>query len=98
MHLNGSIAELSGQGDDFGNDQFRNTARVCEWGVENSNTTTGSISEVDLVGSDTEASDDEQVLGLAQNFLAQLCLGADTDNMDLTSICQGQRTVNCIQG
>lgn len=91
MHFNGSIAELSGQGDNFGNDQFRNTARVCEWGVEHGNTTASSIIEVDLVGSDTEASDDEQVLGLAQNLLAQLCLGADTNNMDLTSICQGQR-------
>lgn len=97
VHLNGSIAELSSQGDNFGNDQFRNTARVCEWGVENGNTTASGISEVDLVGSDTEASDDEQVLGLAQNLLAQLCLGADTDNMDLASICQGQRMVNCIQ-
>lgn len=74
MHFNGSIAELPRQGDYFGNDKLRNTAGVCKWRVEDSNTTTSSVTEVNLVGSDTEASDDEQVLGFAQNPLAQLCL------------------------
>lgn len=72
VHLNGSITELSCQGNDFGYDQFCNTARVCKWGVEDGNSTSSSEVEINLVGSDTEASNDDQILGFAQNLLAQL--------------------------
>lgn len=72
MHFKRSIAELSCQGDDFGNDQFRHTAGVGKWRVKDSNPTAGSVAEVNLVGSDTEASNDDQILGFAQNLLAQL--------------------------
>jgi hypothetical protein len=74
MHFNGSIAELPRQGNDFGYDQFCNTARVCKWRVEDGNSTSSSEVEINLVGSDTEASDDDQILGFAQNSLAQLGL------------------------
>lgn len=74
MHFERSIAKLSCQGDDFGNDQLRNTAGVGKWRVEDSNSTSGSVVEVDLVGSDAEASNDNQILGFAQNLLAQLGL------------------------
>jgi len=44
----------------------------------------GSIVEVDLVGTDAEASDDNEVLCLAEDTLAQLRLGSDSDDMDIT--------------
>lgn len=74
MHLDGSVAELPRQGDDLGDDQLRNTARVGERRVEDGNTATSSIGKIDLVGADTEASDDEEVLGFAEDSLAQLGL------------------------
>lgn len=74
MHLNGSVAELARQGDDLGDDEFRDTARVGERRVEDGNTATSSIGEVDLVGADAEASNDEEVLGFAEDSLAQLGL------------------------
>lgn len=74
MHFKRSIAELSCEGDDFGNDQLGNTAGVGKGRVEDGNSTASSVVEVDLVGSDTEASDDNQILGFAQNLFAQLGL------------------------
>ncbi len=42
------------------------------------------VFEVDLVGTNAEAADDEQVLGLAKDLLRQFGLGADADNVDVT--------------
>ena len=84
VHLVGSVAELTGKGDDLGNDKFSDTARVGEGGVEDGDTILGSKLEVDLVGTDTEATDDEEVCGLTENLLGELCLGANTDDLNVT--------------
>jgi hypothetical protein len=44
----------------------------------------GGIVEVDLVCSNAEASDDDQVLCLTQHSVVQLRLGANTNNVDVT--------------
>ena len=44
----------------------------------------GGILQVDLVGADAEAADDGEVLSLCQYLGRQLCLGADTNNVDIT--------------
>ena len=58
MHLIRPVPELSGQGDDFCNDEFGHTAGVAERRVEHSDSMLGSVAKVDLIGSDTEAPDD----------------------------------------
>lgn len=42
-----------------------------------------SIVEVDLVGSNAEAADHDQVLGLTEDFGSELGLGSDPDNVDI---------------
>lgn len=84
VHLIGSIAELTSEGDDFGNDELGDTAGVGEGRVEDGDTMAGSVIEVDLVGTDTEAADDEQVLGLTEDLLGELRLGTDTDDLDFS--------------
>jgi len=86
VHLIGSIAELTSEGDDFGNDELGDTAGVGEGGVEDGDTIAGSVIEVDLVGTDTEAADDEQVLGLTEDLLGELRLGTDADDLDFTNL------------
>ena len=43
----------------------------------------GGVFEVDLVGTNAEATDNEEVLGLAKNALGELSLGADADDVDI---------------
>lgn len=83
VHLVGSVAELTGKGDDLGNDKLSDTARVGEGGVEDGDTILGGKLEVDLVGTNTEAADDEEVCGLTEDLLGELCLGSDTNDLDV---------------
>lgn len=84
VHLVGSVAELTGEGDDLSNDKLSDTARVGEGGVEDGDTVFGSKLEVDLVGTDTEAADDEEVCGLTEDLFGELCFGANTDDLNVT--------------
>lgn len=43
----------------------------------------GGVLQVDLVGADTEAADDQQVLGFAEDLFRQLGLGTNADDMDV---------------
>lgn len=43
----------------------------------------GGIVQVYLVGTDAEAADDEEVLGLTKNLLGQLGLGPDSNNVNI---------------
>lgn len=86
MHLVGAITQLAGQHDHLTNDQLGNTARVAEGGVEDGNTLVSGILEVDLVGTDTEATDDDKVLCFLQDSCGELGLGANTDDVDITAI------------
>lgn len=65
---------MAGENDHFTDDQLGNTAGVTEGGVEDGNTLIGSILKIDLVGTDTEATDDDEVLGLLQNTGSELSL------------------------
>lgn len=86
MHLVGAIAQLTGKHDHLTNDQLGNTARVAEGGVEDRNTLFSGILEIDLVGTDTEATDDDEVLCLLQDSCGELGLGANTDDVNITAI------------
>jgi hypothetical protein len=83
VHLVGSVAELTGKGDNLGNDKLSDTARVGEGGVEDGDTILGGKLEVDLVGTDTEAADDEEVCSLTEDLLSELCLGTDTNDLNV---------------
>jgi hypothetical protein len=69
-----AVSQLAGQGDNFSNNKLRNTSRVCERGVEDCNTVPRGIFEINLVCSDAEAADDNQVLGFPKNRLCEFCL------------------------
>jgi len=58
----------------------------------------GGIVQIDLVGTDAEAADDEQVLSLRQYLGRQLCLGPDADNVDITFELYVSYTNNVIVG
>lgn len=80
-----AVTKLASESDDLANNELSDGARVGEWRVENSNTVAGCVLEVDLVGADTEAADDNEVLCGLEHLCAQLGLGADTDNMNIPS-------------
>lgn len=84
MHFVGSIAELSGKCNDLGNDELSHTSRIGKGRVEDGDTVSCCVVEVDLVGTDAEASHYEQVLGFAQDFLGKLGLGSNTDDLNIT--------------
>jgi hypothetical protein len=86
VHLVGTVTELSRQHDDLSNDQLRHTARVTKRRVEDGDTVLGGIFEVDLVGADAEAADDNEVLSLAQHPLRKFRLGADSDGVNVTVV------------
>jgi hypothetical protein len=48
------------------------------------------ILEVDLVGTDAEASDNDEILGLLQNPLRELSLRTNTDDMNVTIFTRDQ--------
>lgn len=60
-HLTGSVGELSREADDLGKDELGDGPRVGEGRVEDGDTSRGSGGEVDLVGTDTEATNDEKL-------------------------------------
>lgn len=83
MQLVGAIAKLTSKADDLANDELSDTARVGKGGVENGDTMAGGVIEINLVGTDAEAADDQQVLGLAEDLLAQSGLGANADDVNV---------------
>jgi hypothetical protein len=56
-HLGAAVQELTGEGDDFANDELGDRAGVGEGGVEDRDTVLGGVDKVDLVGADAEAAD-----------------------------------------
>jgi hypothetical protein len=60
-HLPRPVAQLSGESDDLGNDELGDGTRVGEGGVEDCDTGAGGSEEIDLVRSDTEASNNEEL-------------------------------------
>ena len=85
MHFHGAIAQLTSKADDLRDDQLGDTAGVAERRVEDGNTVLSGILEVDLVGTDAEAADHNQVLGLLEDSCGELGLGADTNHMHVTA-------------
>lgn len=89
VQLHASVTKLSRQRNDFRDDEFGNRARVGERRVEDGDTCVGGILEVDLVGTNTEATDDNEVLGLPQNASSELSLGTNTDDVDISERSNG---------
>lgn len=85
MQLVGSVAELASEDDNLANDELGHTPRVGEGGVEDRDTMVSSVIEVDLVGTDAEAADHLEVLGLAKDFVGELGFRANADDVDITS-------------
>ena len=82
MQFVGSIAKLTGEGNDLADNKLGDTARVGEGGVEDGDTMAGSEIEVDLVGTNAEAANDQQVLGLLEDLLTQLGLGVNANDVN----------------
>lgn len=83
VHLVAAVADLAGQYDDLADDQFGDTARVAEGGVEDAYSVLGGVLQVDLVRADTEASDHDEVAGGRKDTGSQLRLGANANYMDI---------------
>ena len=80
-----AVTELASESDDLANNELSDGAGVGKWRVENSDTVAGCVLEVDLVGADAEAADDDEVLCSLEHLCVQLGLGADTDDMNIPS-------------
>ena len=74
VHLVGTIADLTRETYNLSNHHLSYTSGVCEWRVENSNAVLGGIFEVDLVRSDTETSNNNEILGFLQDFCGKFRL------------------------
>ena len=82
-----AIAELASKSNDLADDELSDGAGVSEWGVEDSDPVAGGVLEVDLVCSNTEAADDDEVLCGLKHLCAQFGLGTDTDNVNIPVSC-----------
>lgn len=67
-HLMGSVDDLSRKGNDLGDDELSNGSGIGEGRVENGDTSLGSVLKVDLVRTDTETANDQE-LGVGVNHL-----------------------------
>jgi len=74
MHFPATIAQLSGQEDNLGQDQLGDGSRVGEGRVEDGDALLGRDLQIDLVGSDAETTNDAQFLGGVQDFFGELGL------------------------
>ena len=90
MHLGRTVAELTSQCNDLGDDQLRNTAGVAEGRVEDGDTVVCGILQVDLIRPNTEAADDDEIAGLFQDARGELGLGTDANHVDITVEQLGQ--------
>nr|POE56575.1 hypothetical protein CFP56_33547 [Quercus suber] len=86
VHLVAAVADLAGEGDDLPDHHLRDGARVAEGRVEHGDAVCGSIFEVDLVRTDAEAADDDQVLGVLEDAVGEMCLGADADDVHVPDL------------
>ena len=83
-HLLRPIAKLARERDDLGKHELGHTTRVGKRRVEHGNALPRRKIKIDLVRSDAEAADDEQVLGLAEDSFAELGLGPDSYDVHLS--------------
>lgn len=86
MHLHASIAELARKGNDLGDDELSDGARVAERRIEDRDAMLSGILQVDLVGANAEATDSNKVLGMGENFGGQLCLGSNTKYVNVAEV------------
>ena len=74
VHLVRAIPKLSGQRDDFGDDQLSNTPGVAEWGIKYCDAMLGCVLRVDLVCAYAETANDYQVLRFPKDPTCELGL------------------------
>lgn len=84
VELAAAVAELAGERDDLGDDEFGDGAGVAEGRVEDGDAGLRGESEVDLVSADAEAADYNEVFGGFEDALGELGFGADSNDMDLS--------------
>lgn len=70
----GTITKLTSHDDDFGDDELGYTSRVRKGAVEDSNPMPRGIVQIDLVCSNTETPNNDEIFCLAKNFLTEFCL------------------------
>ena len=83
MHFVAAISKLTGQHNDLRNHQFGNRSRIREGGVEDDDACTSCILEVNLIGADAEAPDDNEVLCVSEHLFRELRLGPDSNDVDI---------------
>src|SRR5690625_942786 len=75
------LGDAAHQHDDFGQHQLGYRAGVGIGGVEHGNAAPPRAGKVDLVGADAKAADGGQLVGLIQNFSADLAARADAQKV-----------------
>jgi hypothetical protein len=81
---------LASKANDLPDHQLCHASRICERGVKNGYSVSGGEIEVDLVGTDAKASNNNQVLCFPEYFRRQLRLRSDTQDVNIS----GQVTIS----
>src|ERR1700721_1547595 len=71
------------QHDDLADHQFRDAAGVGEWRIEDRNAALTRGSQIDLIGSDAEASHGDQAIGAGESLVGELSSGANAEKIDI---------------
>lgn len=77
---------MSSKSDDLRNDKFSHTAGIAERRVKHSNSMLSCVLDIDLIRSNTEASDNDQVLGLPKYAGGKFRFGTYANNVDVSVI------------
>lgn len=83
MQFCGTIGQLAGESDDFGNCELGNRTRIRKGRVEDGNSELSGSLKVDLVCANTEAADDCEVLCRVEDASSELGLGTDAKDVNV---------------
>src|SRR5664279_3424539 len=85
VNLARAITELTRKHDDLGDHELGNASCIGERRIENGNTASIGIHQVDLVRSDTEAADGNELGRVREHFVGDARLRANAEEIDIAA-------------
>ena len=82
-----TVAEMTGQHDDFSDDQFGDAASVGKRCIEHRHATLGCMAQCDLIGADAKRTDGKQAVAGVEYGRRDLGFAANAEHMDIVHPC-----------